>query len=457
MSEMTETRWLSIECYSEHPEVVKVAEMLVDKYLQDKQRVRNRAAYFRDAKKLIASIWVNDSDLFRFTTKTLYFSKSGRKQVWLTNRTLKLFKAMLELDWVTVFQPAIPPYASTKSSGGMATIYCRRKPFKDMLKSLQYSDITVNPDLPRVELKGDDEKPLELPGGYLKTSSYKKTVRILEAHTELLNKSNITDGEGLPLSPRYFFYQRKFKGDFAHGGRLYSGYEQLPKTKRLSIKFGGSPAIAFDLSQLHPSLILRIDHNLSEEDGLFKLDEIYRVPGFDDIPRSAHKEFINTIINAKSHQSAIQSISTATIWWDEQTEEYVVKTFDGRQKRKGFPLFNQPVQSEARRYLESFLLYHPYFAESSGKEVWGILQLVESELMLNVIDICTKMGVPVFIVHDEVVMPNYCITTFDIVMKRVFQATLKGKGSFGKLKGKWSWLIDDDVIVEEPVEIDLEG
>ena len=56
--------------------------------------------------------------MFRFGTKKDYFSAGSRKQVWLTPKTLQLFKAMLDLGWVSKAYDAIPPEYAKKQQGG---------------------------------------------------------------------------------------------------------------------------------------------------------------------------------------------------------------------------------------------------------------------------------------------------------------------------------------------------
>ena len=86
--------YLRIEHYSNHPEVKAAADILVEKYAETKQFVKSRPKWVSSARKLIASLWVRDEDLFRFSTKKDYFSGTNRKQIWLTPKT-KLFKLML--------------------------------------------------------------------------------------------------------------------------------------------------------------------------------------------------------------------------------------------------------------------------------------------------------------------------------------------------------------------------
>jgi hypothetical protein len=60
--------FLEIQSYSEHPEVNRAADLLVQKFIETRQQVRNLRKYPRDAKKLVASIWLH-KNLFRFTSQ----------------------------------------------------------------------------------------------------------------------------------------------------------------------------------------------------------------------------------------------------------------------------------------------------------------------------------------------------------------------------------------------------
>ena len=78
--QLSEVTYLKIVAYSEHPDVTSAAEELVESFFADKSRRKDVEDYLRTAKKLIASLWYRgpNTDLFRFTTKDLYFSESGR-------------------------------------------------------------------------------------------------------------------------------------------------------------------------------------------------------------------------------------------------------------------------------------------------------------------------------------------------------------------------------------------
>jgi hypothetical protein len=53
--------FLQIRAYSEHPEVKKAASLLVEAYFADATRRKDEALLLRDARKLIASLWLHPS------------------------------------------------------------------------------------------------------------------------------------------------------------------------------------------------------------------------------------------------------------------------------------------------------------------------------------------------------------------------------------------------------------
>ena len=110
--------YLRIEHYSGHPEVKAAADILVDHIASGKSFLKDKPGWTKAARKLVASLWMREGDMFRFGTKKDYFSTGSRKQVWLTPKTLQLFKAMLDLGWVSKAYDAIPPEYAKKQQGG---------------------------------------------------------------------------------------------------------------------------------------------------------------------------------------------------------------------------------------------------------------------------------------------------------------------------------------------------
>ena len=62
MSTWNDVEFLQIRAYSEHPEVKRAASLLVEAYFADAIRRKDESLLMRDAKKLIASLWLHPSD-----------------------------------------------------------------------------------------------------------------------------------------------------------------------------------------------------------------------------------------------------------------------------------------------------------------------------------------------------------------------------------------------------------
>jgi hypothetical protein len=394
---------LRIEHYSGHPEVAKAAEHLVEAIAETKQFLKGRDNWLRDSKKLIASLWVRSDDQFRFSTKKDYFAGKNRKQVWMTPKVLELFKMMESFGWIKKTMGAIGPEVS-KTGKGLSSVYRRTDLFKGLMSDLKIDDIELNEDLPLVTLSIDNSY-VELPEAYLETESYHRTLEVLDSHFKLLLSSNIKDKQGNKLKDTDLRYRRRFTSDMGNGGRFYSSFCTQPKEDRLSVTFNGEPAVSLDFSQLHPTLLLLLSQGTGTETNMFSTGDVYSMPDYPDLPRSAHKKFINTIFNAESKDSAARSIATARMYLDLEEDCLAFETYSGKAKRKGIPVWINPLK-EAKKYVDDFIFRHPNFKDVAYCGKWGILQLIDSQIIENVMLMANKNNVPVLPVHDEVIVPE---------------------------------------------------
>ena len=444
---MKDVSYLRIEVYSNHPEVKLMADQVIDSYLADKTR-KSPDKYRYPARKLIASLWLRDSDMFRFGTKTKYFGKDKRKQVWMTQPVLTLFNHMRDIGLINEAIPAIPPEMA-KDGVGRTTIYARSQRFKESLKSLTEADVVPDPDLPRIELKDANKFWLKIPDEVKQEPWYRITEQTLLNHSDLLAKSDIRLADGSPMHPMTWTYIRKFKESFDLTGRLYAKFTTFKKDKRLGISFKGISACSLDLSQLHPTLILRIAHGLDKEAGLFTglNADPYEMPDFVWLPRAIHKTLINACLNAKSLDSACRALNNAYWQWDATDNEYDCTIYKGRKKREGQKCF-PGNKAEAKRYIEAFKFRRPQLADYVCTGIGLLLQKFDSDYMLNVIKIATSMGIPVLPVHDEVVFPENKQSDVEDILKEAFRWTFNDAGDFGQLKVKASRLGRESEVVQ---------
>ena len=230
--------FLRIEHYSSHPEVAKAADLLVQELATSKEFLKDRSAWTSAARKLVASMWIRKDDSFRFGTKNDYYSRGKRKQVWMTPKTLKLFRVALKLEWIVKTKAEIRPKYSTKRNGGMTSVYQRTPAFLNLLKSLAVKDLEPDKDLPWVILKDDEGNILDLPSGYLLSHSHRRTVSVLIKHYNLLINNSIyqlIDSNPSPVDTIDIRYTRQWKVNTGIGGRFYSAFCNYSKKERLSI------------------------------------------------------------------------------------------------------------------------------------------------------------------------------------------------------------------------------
>jgi len=410
--------FLQIRAYSEHPEVKLAAEKLVEAYFKGAVRRRDESLLLRDAKKLIASLWLHPSDMFRFTTKTEHFSDKHRKQVWLTHRVLKLFNLMRQIGWVNDAIPAIPPHSSSKKDGkGMAAIYARSLQFKELLESLTIPDVDANPDLPRLQVTITPEdypalekdKVLAIDPSVHKLNKYVYfVIDTLEAQWRLLNEFDIRTADGRHLPKADIYYHSADKGKLLLGGRLYAHFCTYPKAERLGITIDGEEVGSLDLSQLHPNLLLALNGYKSEaeEMGANAPEDAYAMPGYENLTRSHNKVLINILFNSKSEDAAARAFLNTNSWYDEITGELRIKTYKGKSKtkRKGVPVFAPNTKAEAMAYITAYKKVHPLFADIVCTNKALELQSLDSNLAIKVIDAMTQAGLPVLTVHDEFIV-----------------------------------------------------
>jgi hypothetical protein len=434
--------YLRIEHYSGHPEVRAAADILVDHVASGKSFLKDKPGWIKAARKLIASLWMRDGDMFRFGTNKNYFSAGKRQQVWLTKKTLFLFNAMVELEWVVKAYDAIPPKYSKKRQGGVAAIYSRRKTFTDLMVSLTEVSIEVDNEIDLVELRDSEGVLIPLPAKYVDSDSYLRTIDVLTRHYNLLINSYISkDGSSSSSSKvdnLLLKYQRKWTGTTGIGGRFYSPFVNLPKEERLGITINNKSVGSWDFSQLHPTLLLLIQHGVGYEPNMFSTGDIYSMPEYPHIPRSGHKAFINTIFNAKSKDAAARSISTARIWYDLFDDCWVVKTYKKNELRDGESVWPEKPLTAAKRYIDDFLFRHPAFKDVAYKGLWGDLQLLDSSIMEEAIDRCTEQDIPVLPVHDELVCPVHSKGNVQQILIDSFHAVTQGKFSDFTPKMTWS-------------------
>lgn len=448
-AEFQDPRFLQIESYSEHPEVYAAAELLCQEFAKTRKQIRHKDKYPRDAKKLIASIWLHQGS-FRFTTKSQYFSQGKRKQVWMTNRVLDLFNCMRELGWVDQVKGAIPPYLADNEIG-FSAIYTTTDIFKNLLHSLTSKDITLNPDLPCVLRKGKDKQVIEEVEAFYQSKPYLEHQSLIQAHLERLRRYQTCWSDGTPIHPTELVLNRQFTQTFGLGGRWYCNFQNQPKSVRNRITIDGKPVGSLDISQCHPMLILRLFRGKEAEDGLFSRanEDVYQVVGFEHLDRDIRKKAVNTLFNANTEDGAIQSLRNTHWWIDGITGGLEIETYKSKKKRFGNPIFEDTAQ--IKQFISSFKLMHPDFADAIGSGIGLRLQGFDGAITHQLLKFADLIDLPVIPIHEEYLVPADKKEVIEEALKLSMQVTLLEAGRFGSIKAKWT----DANQNKEEVVIDL--
>lgn len=428
--------FLGIKAYSEHQEVYKAAELLVSEYCRTRQRIKNRDKLPRDAKKLIASIWLHDG-LFRFTTKEEYFSKGKRKQVWMTSRTLELFNCARGLGWVEVVKGAIPPHLA-KNKQGFSTVYKATDKFKNLLTWLGVEDLTVNPDLPCVVRKDEDKRVIEEPESFYLTENYLRHQNLVQSHLNRLREHQARWANGDLIAPSELLLTRQFTETFGKGGRWYCNFQNKPKSVRNSITIDGKSVGSLDITQCHPMLILRAFKGKEAEGGLFGKfsEEVYDVRGFEYLDRGIRKKAINTLFNADSEKSAEKSLRNTHWWIDEETGELEIKTYKTQTIRQGNPIFKS--LSEIRAFISQFKFQHTDFIDMIGTGVGLKLQGFDGAITTQVLMFAEIMKLPIIPIHEEYLVPEDKKFLIEEILRSSLRVVLMEAGQYGTIAAKWT-------------------
>jgi hypothetical protein len=431
-----EAEFLSIKAYSEHPEVYKAAEILVEEFSKTRSQIRNKDKYPRDAKKLIASIWLHQGQ-FRFTTKDTYFSKGKRKQVWMTNRTLELFNCARELGWVEVVKVAIPPYLA-KNKQGLSTVYRATDEFKSLLTWLAIEDLTVNPDLPCVVRKDGDKRVIEEPESFYLTENYLRHQSLVQSHLNRLREHQTRWANGQLIAPSELLLTRQFTETFGKGGRWYCNFQNKPKSVRNSITIDGKPVGSLDITQCHPMLILRAFKGKEAEGGLFNFnnEDVYEVRGFEYLDRDIRKKAINTLFNANSEKSAEKSLRNTHWWIDEITGDLEIKTYKTKTIRQGKPIFkNSP---EIKAFISQFKFQHTDFMDMIGTGIGLQLQGFDGAITTQVLKFADQMNLPIIPIHEEYLVPQDKKFLIEEILRSSLRVVLMQAGQYGTIAAKWA-------------------
>ncbi|XOJ89666.1 hypothetical protein ABXT57_01990 [Methylophilaceae bacterium Uisw_097] len=414
---------------SEYKEVDNCVAYLFDILSKkiDKFKRKNPSKNKSQLKTLVVNLYKNYLD-----DKTRFVSINLGKSYYenLESRYNKLFISSIMIDIVHAldelgFIRLNLGYYSLKKSR-ISRIIGNDKLFKlftqhqfstEMIQTSREKELIVMRDIV-------DDKKIDVP--YEDTSLTNQWRDDLRKYNDLLNKTYIDipefshKGITLPskgnknqtytisLNQSDKVVQRIFNNNsWEDGGRFYGGWwQRIPSDYRGGIRFSTMPTSELDFSGLHINLI----YLLCKKD--FPKSDPYDIHGIgiEGLNRRIVKIILLHIINAKSRESAVKSI-TKRINFDTTLYKYVIQN-----------------NLDYLSFIDEILITHKpikkYFFSGQGIK----LQNFDAMMAEAVINHFTNLGIPILCIHDSFLITADKTKDLNQVMTEKYEQVLKSLG-----------------------------
>ncbi|MGE7416953.1 hypothetical protein [Methylobacterium tarhaniae] len=213
------------------------------------------------------------------------------------------------------------------------------------------------------------------------TTSLRDTMRGFNSFLAGADISFLDDGLGAVdlhnrIQRRHFLIGNDDTPSCSLGGRLYGGaWQNLPRSRRASIRIGGEPIVVLDFSAMAPRLAY------ASVGATPPTGDIYALPGLDTVHRPAVKKAFNTLL---------------------------CDTFI---RKRGWP---EPDDGDPRlppswtvpRFRAALLDRHPALLPCLGTGMAPQLQNTESTILMEVLSEMRIRGIPVLSLHDGLFCPG---------------------------------------------------
>lgn len=197
---------------------------------------------------------------------------------------------------------------------------------------------------------------------------------------------------------------RMFKESVNYYGRLHGQYQNLTKEERNTITFNDGQSVEIDIKASHPSILYAIsDHDVPDD--VYDCTNVnrYLTENHPDIPlldRNDYKLLMMVLINSKSYVQMIKALQFDKDWTDK---------FGTKSSTIG--VIVEFVQED------KYEISSHFFSEQSLK-----LMLMESDLVLSVVEELMDIKIPCLTVHDSFIVPKEdMLLVVDIIANKFFE------------------------------------
>ncbi len=383
-------------CESTNQKVIAKAEELEARYFEWKDHERKpKKTYAHSFNVILTSVevfngykpdyWlriVTDNNLFsgktirsteytsELKTAILFLVKDGylKKQDGVRHRKDSSKKKVRKPKWL--------PYAYTITDKWRSEIFNEpQSNDSEIIRNHLAPYILLRDTKWRTNNKGKREKykvfiPITKDHRDENTELFKRTSSVLQAHDELISRTNITLGTEHVSSSQAYLRRIFSRNSFDLGGRLYCTLQNKESETRKYLRFNGDPTIEIDYSGIHPSMLYM-------QKGMnFNPDIAYTVKGFE---RDDVKIAFNILINSGSSREA----SSKTV-----------------SDNLGI------TQKQATKLIDGIYAANETITEYFNNKNYGLrLQRIDSDIALEIVDhFINVLRRPIIPIHDSFIV-----------------------------------------------------
>lgn len=258
----------------------------------------------------------------------------------------------------------------------------------------------VNVELDKMFIKIKSEKKmnelyLTIDKGYLRGIQLR-----MKAYNEFISEFDVRYCDGRINTET----ERVFKEDVNYYGRLHGSYQNLSRQERDTITFNGEDTVEIDIKASHPSMLYAMmDYEVPDDVYDCTVINEYLAREYPEIPlleRGDYKLLMMVLINSQSYVQMIKALQFEKEW----TSKFGTKS-------STIGVITKFIQDCDKYEISSF-----FFSSQSLK-----LMLMESDLVLSVVEELMDIKIPCLTIHDSFIVPkDEMLLVVDIIANKFY-------------------------------------
>ena len=215
------------------------------------------------------------------------------------------------------------------------------------------------------------------------------------------------------ITPNCFIYRVFINNTFNNGGRVYGGWwQKCHPTYRKDILINGNPVVEVGFIAIFLEILYEIEKitlpNVTESENMYNV----LIPEIDDIPEENFINYSRTDLHLFK-KFLLKTLTNNAIRAESKKELFrsTIKAITAEEHTKNSQIFRPPpsiLKTISHKFLasvfESIKQKHHLIADYFLSGIGSKLQLIESNITMNLIEHFTALKVPILTLHDSYII-----------------------------------------------------